>query len=343
MTTTQCSRLRNLRPSEWPGLLTIVLLLPAWTNPAAQDKGGYNPLEVRPEVHVRQHDLTVEDTGRARVIPLKVYLPAGPGRSPVILFSHGLGGTREGNAYLGSHWSARGYVAVFLQHPGSDDGVWKNLPRAERMAALTKAASLENFLLRMRDVPVVLDRLEAWDRDPESPLFHRLDLGRTGMAGHSFGAVTTQAVSGQTFPAGETMFTDRRICAALALSPSSPRRGSIAAAFASVKIPWMLMTGTKDMAVIGDADPTSRRRVFPALPPGDKYELVLHNAEHSAFTDRPLPGDTEVRNPNHHRAILGLSTAFWDAYLHGDTTALIWLQGEGPTTLLEPDDQWQRK
>jgi hypothetical protein len=41
--------------------------------------------------------------------------------------------------------------------------------------------------------------------------------------------------------------------------------------------------------------------------------LVLHNAEHSVFTDRPLPGEREPRNPNHHRVILALSTAFWDA------------------------------
>ncbi len=28
-----------------------------------------------------------------------------------------------------------------------------------------------------------------------------------------------------------------------------------------------------------------------ALPAGNKYELVLDKAEHSVFTDRPLPGD----------------------------------------------------
>jgi hypothetical protein len=82
-----------------------------------------------------------------------------------------------------------------------------------------------------------------------------------------------------------------------------------------VSIPWMLMTGTQDVSAIGDVDVESRLAVFPALPPGGKYELVLHGAEHSAFSDRAVPGDKEQRNPNHHRAILALSAAFWDAWL----------------------------
>ena len=87
----------------------------------------------------------------------------------------------------------------------------------------------------------------------------------------------------------------------------------------------------------------SRLAVFPALPPGGKYELVLNRAEHSAFTDRPLPTDTQKRNPNHHRVILALSTAFWDAYLRGDAAAKAWLDGEESKTVLEKGDKWQRK
>ena len=161
------------------------------------------------------------------------------------------------------------------------------------------------------------------------------------MSGHSFGAVTTEAVSGQALPVGGQKFTDPRIKAALVLSPSAPRSGSAAKAFGAVKIPWMLMTGTKDLSPIGKADMKSRLAVYPALHRAPKYELVLHNAEHSVFTDRPLPGDREPRNPNHHRVILALSTAFWDAYLRGDAGALAWLNGSGPRLVMEPDDQWR--
>ena len=103
------------------------------------------------------------------------------------------------------------------------------------------------------------------------------------------------------------------------------------------------MTGTKDVAPIGQADLASRLAVYPALPAGGKYELVLDRAEHSAFSERPLRGDREKRNGNHHRAILALSTAFWDAYLRRDAAARAWLDGEGPRSVLEKNDRWQRK
>ena len=106
----------------------------------------------------------------------------------------------------------------------------------------------------------------------------------------------------------------------------------------------MLMTGTKDLVpLISNTDMKSRLAVFPALPPGGKYELVLDRAEHSAFTDRPLASDTEKRNPNHHRVILALSTAFWDTWLRDDSAAKAWLDGDGPKSVLEKNDRWQRK
>ena len=38
------------------------------------------------------------------------------------------------------------------------------------------------------------------------------------------------------------------------MSPSSPKLGTPESAFGKVTLPWMLMTGTKDIAVIGNAD-----------------------------------------------------------------------------------------
>jgi len=228
--------------------------------------GNYDPLAVAAAFHPVQPDLTVHDPARNRDIPIRVYLPANTTPEPVVLFSHGLGGTRAGSVFLGEHWAARGYVAVFLQHPGSDDSVWKGKPVSERMRAMKQAASLDNFLLRVQDVPAVLDQLEIWNADKTNLLAGRLDLNKVGMSGHSFGAVTTEAVSGEASPMGGQTFTDPRIRAAIAFSASSPKSGSAAKAFGSVKIPWLLMTGTKDVTPIGDQDVASRRAVFPALP-----------------------------------------------------------------------------
>jgi predicted dienelactone hydrolase len=300
---------------------------------------GYDPLVVDPNFQAQTRDLSVHDAARSRDIPVRIYLPSTNGPAPVVLFSHGLGASRAGSKFLGEHWAARGYVSVFVQHPGSDDTVWKDAAPEERMAALREAASLENFLLRVRDVSAVLDQLDAWNKS--GPLAGRMDLTKIGMSGHSFGAVTTEAVSGETFPVSGTKLTDPRIRAAVIFSPSTPVSTTAERAFGAVKIPWLLMTGTKDTAPIGPADMKSRLAVYPALHGAPKYQVVLNNAEHSAFTDRALPGDHEPRNPNHHRVILALSTAFWDAYLQGNKDALVWLNGAGPRSVMEPADDWK--
>ena len=340
------------KPKDLRILILVTLFMLAVGDASSADSPApkYDPL-VLPKVPDKGFDkgskpetldLTLRGDKSGRDLPLRIYFPAAGTSAPVVLFSPGLGGSREGNSYLGEHWAARGYIAVFVQHPGSDDSVWRDKPKGERMAAMTQAANLDNFLARVKDIHLVLDKLEGLNTTKNSRLLGRLDLQRVGMSGHSFGALTTQAVSGQHFPVGG-LTADTRIKAAIMFSPSAPRRGEPKEAFGQVKIPWLLMTGTKDTAPIGNTSIESRFAVFPALPPGDKYEVVLYNAEHSAFSDRALPGDTEKRNPNHHRVILALSTAFWDAYLRGDAAAKAWLDGEGPHSVLEKEDRWQLK
>ncbi|QXD25745.1 dienelactone hydrolase family protein [Opitutia bacterium ISCC 51] len=307
------------------------------------EENSYDPLHTDNDISIETLDFVINDQDRDRDIPIKIYLPNSDEASTVVLFSHGLGGSKNNNSYLGNHWAKRGYVAVFMQHKGSDESVWKDEKLRNRMKAMRQAASLKNSKLRFEDVPVVIDALENWNENKDHSLHAKLDLKHLGMSGHSYGAVTTQAVSGQTAWGGRVNYTDERIKAAVAFSPSSPRGRNIKGAFEKVKVPWMLMTGTEDHSPIGNSTVESRLAVFPALPKGDKYELVLFNAEHSAFSERRLPGDKEKRNPNHHQAILALSTAFWDAYLKNDKEALAWLKSDEARSVLEEKDRWQRK
>ncbi len=319
-------------------ITALTLLCSAGSSPAA----NYDPLTAEvPEVHTL--DLIIRDDARKRSLPVLLYLPASGKPAPVVIFSHGLGGSRHGSSYLGKHWAKRGYAAVFVQHPGSDQSVWADTPPRERMNALKKAAGSQDYLLRVKDIPRLIDQLTEWNAEEAHPLYGKLELNRIGMSGHSFGAVTTQAVSGQSAANGRISSRDPRIKATCAFSPSIPRTGTPEEAFKTVDIPWLLMTGTEDDSMIGGAGAASRLKVYPALPAGRKYELVLYKAEHAAFTERSLPGDQESRNPNHHRAVLALSTAFWDACLKDDPAALEWLNGDGPRTALEQQDRWQHK
>ncbi len=309
---------------------------------SAGQSADYDPLRISTRNKIKIVDFDIQDSKRERVIPIRVYLPNSNEPAAVVLFSHGLGGSRNGNKYLGDHWAGRGYVVVFPQHHGSDDAVWKDAKPLQRFGALKKAASLTNTLDRYKDIPAVLDQLNRWNRDAGHALFRRIDISKVGMSGHSYGAITTQGVSGQSAGRLGARYTDKRIDAALAMSPSPPRLGDPKQAFGSVTIPWMLMTGTKDTSPITTTTVDQRMSVYSHLPDSiNRYQLVLHDAHHSAFSDAQLRTRREQRNPNHHRAILALSTAFWDAHLLGDSEAQEWLQGAGARGALEAKDGWQ--
>ncbi|HBL45386.1 MAG TPA: dienelactone hydrolase, partial [Planctomycetaceae bacterium] len=153
--------------------LTASLLLSA---PHSTSAEPYNPLKATEGNPGKPIDITMRDKNRDRDIPLRIYLPAQKQAAPVILFSHGLGGTRKGCQYLGEHWSARGYVVVYMQHAGSDEDVWKGVALLERLKALKSATTLQNTVDRYQDVSAVLDQLALWNNDSTHPFHKKLDL-----------------------------------------------------------------------------------------------------------------------------------------------------------------------
>ena len=320
------------------GMLSAILMFVSAVRPASAGPQPYDPLTV-PEGAVTSLTFDVKDAARDRTLPVRVYLPETTHAAPVVLFSHGLGGSRDNNPYLGNHWAKRGYVVVFVQHPGSDEAVWKGLPAAQRMAAMERAASLENFLARAKDIPVVIDSLTRWNAQADHPLKGRLDLDHLGMSGHSFGANTTQSVAGQAFAGEHLSFLEPRIKAAVMMSPSPPALGNPATAFAPIKIPCLLMTGTRDDSPIGKTRAADRLLVFPHLQQAPAFQVVFDQATHMAFGQTDLLGRAP-KDPRYHRAILALTTAFWDAQLKHDPAAKSWLTGDSPRSVLTPADRW---
>ncbi|MEO5915437.1 MAG: CocE/NonD family hydrolase [Luteolibacter sp.] len=305
----------------------------------AAQTDAYDPLKVA-DVTITSKIFDVKDAKRDRTLPVRVYLPESEKPAPVVIFSHGLGGSRDNNPYLGNHWAKRGYIVVFVQHPGSDESVWKDSPQAQRMGAMKQAASLENYMRRCEDIPVVIDTLTAWNGDKENPLHDRFDLKHIGMSGHSFGATTTQAVAGQTIAGGRISFFEPRLSAAVMMSPSIPALGDPAKAFASIKIPCLLMTGTLDDSPISDSKAADRLKVFPNLTNAPAWQIVFDKATHMSFGERDLQGNSENGN-RYHKAILALTTAFWDAELGDDKAAKAWLNGDGAKSVLVSEDKWE--
>jgi predicted dienelactone hydrolase len=288
---------------------------------------------------------TWHDAKRNRDVPVKIYYPTGPGApatSPVIVFSHGLGGSREGYRYLGECWASHGFISVHVQHPGSDSALLRN-PHPLR-AAGEAIHDLSNAINRPLDISFAIDRLTALDVDASFPLRHRLDLSHLGVAGHSFGAYTTMAVAGAQNPAlgPGPKYLDPRIKAAIAMSTPASASRSTDTAFAAVKIPVFHMTGTKDQspgffsgrahdsAIVGQTAAADRRLPFDHTRQAVAYLLTFAGGDHMVFSGRlatPRPNDREFQ-----ALVCTGSTAFWEAYLRNDAAALKWLETGGFAT-----------
>lgn len=266
------------------------------------------------------------DEKRDRVVPVKFYAPmSGSGPFPVIIFSHGLGGTREGYEYLGQCWAAHGYVAVHLQHEGSDDAVWKDAGVGQRMSAMKRAAAQpRNAMNRVQDVSFALDQLTQMNAN--DPAWRgKLDLARVGVAGHSFGAYTTLASAGANYSALAVGRGDPRIKAAIPMSAPVPaNKKRLDDAYAGVRIPCLHMTGTEDNSPIGDTTATERRLPFDHCRSSDQYLLTFTGGDHAIFggRERKLSG---AKDAEFQHYICESSLAFWDAYLRDDAAAKQWL------------------
>ncbi len=266
------------------------------------------------------------DAKRDRVVPVKIYAPqSGDGPFPVILFSHGLGGTREGYEYLGQCWASHGYVSVHLQHEGSDDAVWKDAGLGQRRSAMKRAAGQpRNAMDRAKDVSFALDQLTQLNQT-NSTWRGKLDLTRVGVAGHSFGAYTTLAAAGAVYSALAVGGGDARIKAAIPMSAPVPaNKHRLDDAYAGVKIPCLHMTGTEDNSPIGETKAEERRLPFDHCQNSDQFLITFTGGDHAIFggRERKLGG---VNDAAFQRLIGQSSLAFWDAYLRADANAKEWL------------------
>ena len=245
-------------------------------------------------------NVTWHDAARQREVPVKIYAPAGGTNLPLVVFSHGLGGTREGYAYLAGHWATNGYLCVVVQHPGSDDTAWRG--HADKAASLRAAASAENARLRPQDVSFVITQML---RDP------RVNTNAIGVAGHSFGAHTTLAVVGMRL--GTQSYRDPRVTAAIPMSAPRP----LAAALADINVPCLHLTGTKDDSPLFGTTAKDRRFPFDNIKGPGQWLVTFDGATHMTFA-----GQGEAK---HLDAIRTITTRFWDAHLKRDADAKKWL------------------
>ena len=270
---------------------------------------------------------TWHDAARNRDVPVKLYLPAHVAADTrVVIFSPGLGGTRDGYAYLGEGWSDQGYAVLVLQHVGSD------FAHLRDPAAMTPL----EYVARVNDVRFALNQLQRMRDTATDALAGKLDLKRVAMAGHSYGGVTTEAMAGQvaTVAGKEIALSDPRIACAIIMSPSPPRQGDAKLAFAKIKMPLLHLTGTDDVAAIGGTTAADRRVPFDSCPATPQYLITFKDGDHMVFSGRraQTPAKATLYDVV-HPIILETTTKFLNANLRGDAEAATWLKEKLTSTI----------
>ncbi len=285
---------------------------------------------------------TWRDTARGRDIPVLVRLPDAPGPRGTVLLSHGLGGSREGLGYLGQAFAQAGWIAIHLQHPGTDIAVWQG--SAERGMALAAAAfDVGNALARLQDGIFAVEEALRRNALAGDPLAGRVDASRLAVAGHSYGAWTVQHLLGQRVPGGDRglALPDRRLKAGIALSPVPPRGLPPLLAFGRVAAPMLHVTGTQDRSFVDGTMPEDREIPFRGIAAPGQVLVVFDGASHAAFADEPAAGP-RWSDPTCHARSAAVSVLFLRAMLDGDAAARAALRA-GAGGLVAPADRIETK
>src|SRR5579859_635017 len=155
-------------PYDWRGAKTRALITDIWY-PAA-------PAAVERTQCIGSPDSPFASAGKAAP---DAPLIAAPEKFPLILLSHGIGGSSSMMAWLGSALASHGFIAAAVNHPGNNSLEDYTIPGAILWGQ------------RAHDLSAVLDQLLA------DPTFgSRIDSKRVGAAGFSLGGLSVIELAG---------------------------------------------------------------------------------------------------------------------------------------------------
>jgi predicted dienelactone hydrolase len=335
---------------------------------------------------------TIEAVNGARTLPVEVWYPARPGGAveeyvlkvgvldlahiasplgavrdakpdlrggphPVVVFSHGNGGTRIQSVYLTEWLATHGFVVAAPDHVGN---TFAEMINKDKAIAPALAASV-----RPVDVSKSLDALLAASAAPEDLLAGVADPERVAVAGHSFGGFTALRVAGATIDSDAVLADcaangglicdgwqsvsmpesarDPRFRVALAQAPGGAQAMYAGGrnGFSDVAVPTMIQGGTSDQLT-----PYAEEHVkpFESLP-APAWLLGVDKAGHFTFSDmcrlielvglsveefKDGCGPDNLPWQQAHTLIQRVSTAFFQVKLQGEDRFASELDPAGP-------------
>lgn len=264
---------------------------------------AYDPADRGPHDVIVDDGALVDDDREHRRLPYRIWRPATPERSPLIVYSHASYGARDQSSFLCTHLASHGYVVAAVDHSGNTRAEWA--PRPTPLSADERTALIARIIAdRVPDVRFLIDEmLSTYDRV--------LDASRIGLVGWSFGGWAVLA----------TPERDDRVSSIVALAPAGARDPLPNIIPAQLTFEWPRRIATLVIAAERDRfTPLDRvRDVFERMPE-PKRLFVLAEADHGHFADEIQPEGPPSADIA-HRFVRELSLAHLDATLRDDPRA----------------------
>lgn len=183
------------------------------------------------------------------------------GRFPLVIFSHGNGGSRHQNTFWCDYLASHGYIVVSPDHTGN-----ARMVIIDGKPILAQPSERANSAKdRPRDISFLLDQMIAWDKT-DKRFTGRIDTDRACAAGMSFGSYTAITVADQ----------DRRFKAVIGMAFAPPSHTNLT-------VPSLQMLGTEDKTIGAPGNLSIRNHHATHL--GPSYLLELKSGGHFSFTD----------------------------------------------------------
>lgn len=234
----------------------------------------------------------------SRTLETTIYVPAGRGRRPLIVFAHGMSGHPDKFTKLLGVWARAGYVVAAPAFPLTNDTV------------VDDARTAGDVVHQPDDLSFVLDSVLALARDRTSELYRRIDRKKVGVGGLSLGGATTY---GAVFTecCGDARFIAAQVLDGIVLPVGDDSETGDPTLDGRVPL----------LVVHADTDPAlpyalATDAVASAAPP--VWFVTLHGASHaSQFEDDITEYDAIAER---------ITTDFWDATLKGKKQAFARLE-----------------
>ncbi len=297
---------------------------------------------------VLEADVVLNDSSRSRDIPVHVTYPEGAERFPVIVFSHGAGGSGETYEPLARFWATHGFAVLAPAHADALAGKGKDPASVSvRESAGDAVSDPTGWEDRARDLAFVAAATAAVEARVPA-LVGKLDEGRVGVGGQSYGAFSAMLLAGATVETSKKekarSFSDPLPRAFLLISPPGRgQQGLTDKSWGAVVRPLMIVTGTRDPGV-KDQDASWRLDAYQLSPAGAKYGLFIEGASHLSLTGRAaepgaalpaVPGKKALSADEEVAVFKDVrigTLAFWEAYLRGDANAKAFLASDALIT-----------